>query len=278
MSGDGGPRPKSDLRLRVLSALVLVPVALGLAFVGGLPFTLLVALVCGLIMIEWLAVTGSSYSRYGGRALAVLVALVVAGAAVDPLSALGILVLGCGMTLSAATVRGEMVWSAGGLVYAALPGWSIALLRGTGDDGFLAIALLFLTIWATDSGAYFVGRTLGGPKLAPRISPKKTWSGAIGGTFVAVVAAYVFARVAGLPSAGAVAGVALVLSVVSQGGDLFESFVKRRFGVKDSGHIIPGHGGVMDRLDSLVTAGVAAAAIGWYRGGFADMAGGLLRW
>ncbi len=127
-------------------------------------------------------------------------------------------------------------------------------------------------MWATDIFAYFVGRAVGGPKLAPHISPGKTWSGAIGGTAAAVIAAALVGL--WLPQSSTLLGLlALALSVVSQAGDLFESWVKRRAGVKDSSHLIPGHGGVMDRVDGLVAAAVALYLIGAAAGGIGHPGG-----
>jgi phosphatidate cytidylyltransferase len=137
---------------------------------------------------------------------------------------------------------------------------------------------LFAIVWSTDIVAYFVGRALGGPKLMPRVSPKKTWSGAIGGTVAAIVVAVAIAKAAALTGLFAIAMLAVVLSVFAQGGDLFESFLKRRFDAKDSSHLIPGHGGLMDRLDGFVTASVVAALIGLARGGFEAPGRGLLVW
>ncbi len=152
------------------------------------------------------------------------------------------------------------------------------MLRSDGGDGFLAVIFLFAVVWATDIVAYFVGRAIGGPKLMPNVSPKKTWSGALGGTLAAIVVAVAVAKAAGLTGLFAVAMLAVVLSVFAQAGDLFESFLKRRFGAKDSSHLIPGHGGLMDRLDGFVSASVVAALIGLARGGFEAPGRGLLVW
>ena len=136
------------------------------------------------------------------------------------------------------------------------------MLRSDGEDGFLAVIFLFVVVWTTDIAAYFIGRAAGGPKLLPQVSPNKTWSGAIGGTLAAVVVALALAKTAAFAGLFAIAMLAIVLSVSAQAGDMFESFLKRRFGAKDSGHLIPGHGGLMDRLDGFVTASVVAALIG----------------
>ena len=135
----------------------------------------------------------------------------------------------------------------------------MALLRDSDKPGFLAVLFLFAVVWATDILAYFVGRALGGPKLAPAISPGKTWSGAIGGAVGGVGAGILLAALAGAGLSFAI----FTTAVISQAGDLFESWVKRRKGLKDSGTIIPGHGGVMDRVDGLVAAAFALYLIGW---------------
>jgi phosphatidate cytidylyltransferase len=178
----------------------------------------------------------------------------------------------------AASVAAYVVWMAAGLLYAAVLAFAPAILRGDPVLGFVAIIFLFAVVWGTDVFAYFAGRALGGPKLMPAVSPKKTWSGAIGGAVGAVAAGLIVLKVAGLHIGLAVAAVALLLSVVSQAGDLLESAVKRRFHVKDASHLIPGHGGLMDRLDGFLTAVLAAVMVGLMRGGFAAPAQGLLIW
>jgi phosphatidate cytidylyltransferase len=152
------------------------------------------------------------------------------------------------------------------------------VLRADAEFGLLAIVMLFAVVWSTDILGYFAGRTFGGPKLAPSVSPKKTWSGAIGGTVGAVIATVAVAVYAQLPHVVVLGCLAVGLSAVSQAGDLLESAVKRRFDVKDASQIIPGHGGVMDRLDGFVTAAAVAALIGVLRGGAEAPARGLLVW
>jgi len=152
------------------------------------------------------------------------------------------------------------------------------VLRSDNEDGFLALVFLFVIVWTTDVGAYFVGRAVGGPKLMPQVSPNKTWAGALGGMGAAVIVAVAVAKAVALTNLFAIAMLAVVLSVCAQGGDLFESVLKRRFGAKDSSRLIPGHGGLMDRLDGFVTASVAAVLIGLVRGGFDAPGRGLLVW
>ncbi len=161
---------------------------------------------------------------------------------------------------------------AGGMVLAPV------FLRADDGFGFAVIVLLFAIVWTTDVLGYFAGRAFGGPKLWPAVSPKKTWSGAIAGTIGAVVVALLVAAQFGSFNRIAIITVALLLSVVSQAGDLFESWVKRQFDAKDSSHIIPGHGGVMDRLDGFWAAAVAGCAVGLLRGGFDEPARGVLIW
>ncbi|WP_245884190.1 phosphatidate cytidylyltransferase [Hartmannibacter diazotrophicus] len=270
--------PASNLVQRVLASLVLVPVAVGITYVGGIAFLTLLALLSALVMAEWLGISKPPISNYLRRALPVFCAICVAGLALEPPAAVAGLGLGAAIFAATAATEPRNIWIAAGLVYAGLPAMALAMLRGSGFDGFLAVIFVFVVVWATDSGAYFAGRSLGGPKLAPRISPKKTWSGAIGGALAAILSALAFAYLADLPALPILGLIALGLSVVAQLGDLAESAVKRYFGVKDSGSIIPGHGGVMDRLDGVVPAAVVAAAICIAHGGDGELASRLLRW
>lgn len=148
-----------------------------------------------------------------------------------------------------------------GLFYAGATGLALAAIRGDDQPGLYAMFFIFAVVWATDILAYFVGRALGGPKLAPSISPGKTWSGAIGGAVSAVAAGVLLAHFLFPGTEILAAGLAFVLSACSQSGDLFESFIKRKFGVKDSSRLIPGHGGVMDRVDGLIFACFAASLL-----------------
>jgi phosphatidate cytidylyltransferase len=168
-------------------------------------------------------------------------------------------------------------WTAAGFFYAAAAEIASVLVRLDSAKGFVALILVLLVVWVTDIGGYFAGRGIGGPKLWPRVSPKKTWAGAIGGFVASLVVAGGFA-VLDLGKTGPLLLLGAMLSVVSQLGDLFESAVKRRFGVKDSSHIIPGHGGLLDRLDGFVAAVVMAAIFGFLRGGADGVGRGLMVW
>lgn len=250
----------SELRLRIVSAIVLAIVVLGATWTGGLPFRAVGALIGLLVYYEWSTMTRLPEVDLQGNVFGwVIVAAISANLLMgDDGMSVPILSGGVITALLLTGFRRKSWWLPGGIVYAGLSSISLVAIRGDNQAGLMAMLFIFAVVWATDILAYFVGRAVKGPKLAPRISPGKTWSGAIGGTLSAIVA--------GLALAGAVfsdislwvAGISLILSVASQIGDLFESFIKRRFGVKDSSHLIPGHGGVMDRVDGLVFACFAA--------------------
>jgi phosphatidate cytidylyltransferase len=267
-----------ELALRVCSALVLVPIAIGTAYLGGWPFAVFWGLAAMGVLWEWISLVARSDYRTvlmtGGASLALAVALVATGHLLAAVIVLAISTLGVA-ALAPAKWR---TWIAAGVPYAGALGVAPVVLRSDGEDGFLAVIFLFAIVWTTDVVAYFSGRAIGGPKLMAQVSPKKTWSGAIGGTLAAVIVAFVLAKVMALSGLFAIAMLAVVLSIGTQGGDLFESFLKRRFGAKDSGHLIPGHGGLMDRLDGFIPASVVAALIGLLRGGFEAPGRGLLVW
>lgn len=268
----------SELALRVCSALVLVPLALATAYLGDWPFAVFWGAAALGVLWEWTSLVAGTDRRFvlmtGAASLALALALVVSGL---PLAAIIVLAIG---TLAAASLAPaeRRLWISGGIPYAGALGLAPIVLRSDGEDGFLAVIFLFAVVWTTDIAAYFIGRAAGGPKLAPQVSPNKTWSGAIGGTLAAVVVALALAKTAALAGLFAIAMLAIVLSVSAQAGDVFESFLKRRFGAKDSSHLIPGHGGLMDRLDGFVTASVVAMLIGLARGGFEAPGRGLLVW
>ena len=269
---------RSELTLRILSAAVLAPLALVTAYLGGWPFvTFWTVAACG-IMWEWRKIVAQPDDMFGiaGEftiALAGACVLLGLGASMVPFIGLGAVVVGIG-----ARTNPLRLWAAAGVLYAGSLLFACVLLRENPSDGFVAMIFLFGVVWATDICGYFVGRFVGGPKLWARVSPKKTWSGAVGGALGAIVAALAVARYGDLTNSLAIARLALLLSVVSQAGDLFESAFKRRFGIKDAGHVIPGHGGLMDRLDGFVAAAVVAVVIGITRGGLAAPARGLLVW
>jgi phosphatidate cytidylyltransferase len=271
-------QPSAELALRVGSALVLAPLAIGVAYVGGWPFAVFWGVAALGVLWEWTSLVAGGDRRSVLMAGAASIALALALAGTDHLIA-AIIVLAMGMLASAVLAPAERrVWVACGIPYAGALAVAPVVLRSDAGHGFVAIIVLFAIVWATDILAYFAGRALGGPKLMPRVSPKKTWSGALAGTIAAILVAVAIAQLAGLAGFALVAVVAALLSVVSQAGDLFESALKRRFGAKDSSQLIPGHGGLMDRLDGFVTAAILAAVIGLVRGGFEAPGRGLLVW
>lgn len=262
-SGQGKPPGKSSLGLRILSALVMIPVALLLFYLGGWVLAAVLLIVGILMYHEWLGMTGGEFLVTGSvlaMGLLATLALVVLGRMdVAWLVALATVPA----TAAAAAARGRSApWAAAGALYVIGPLVAILWLRVHHPQGLAFAYWLLAVVWATDTGAYLVGSRLGGPRLAPRISPRKTWSGLFGGMLVAALVAAVLGSVLGLalePLALALLGAAL--AAWSQMGDLTESAVKRRFGVKDSGSIIPGHGGILDRVDGLVFAAPAVALI-----------------
>jgi phosphatidate cytidylyltransferase len=269
---------RSELVLRVVSSAVLAPLAIGLAYVGGWPFWAFWAIAAAAILWEWRKIVADPGPVLKGLGEC-MIAIAAASAVTGRTDVMALFVgLGIVVEVIMATTLHFRIWAAAGVLYAAALALSCVLLRNDVDFGFIAIVFLCAIVWATDIMAYFVGRFVGGPKLWMRVSPKKTWSGAAGGAIGAVAAAIAVARYANLANWVALGGLALVLSVVSQAGDLFESAFKRRFGVKDSSHIIPGHGGFMDRLDGFVAAAAVALMIGIARGGLGAPARGLLAW
>jgi phosphatidate cytidylyltransferase len=269
-----------NLTLRIASAAVLVPVALLFAYVGGWPFLILCALCASGILWEWARlVTDGSDPRILVPGWAALLAALVSTGTNRPGLAIAAVAIGAGFAGMAEATRSSARpgWAGGGVIYAGVAFLGPALLRRDGELGLSAFLFLAVTVWMTDIVAYLVGRGVGGPLLWPPVSPKKTWSGALGGLAGGVVGGTLVAYASGVGGLGA-AIVALGLSVLSQAGDLFESAVKRRFGAKDTGRLIPGHGGLMDRLDSFVVAALAAVVIGILHEGTHAPARGLLVW
>jgi phosphatidate cytidylyltransferase len=229
---------RSNLMLRVFSSLALAPLAVIAAYFGGIFFVVFWIVAASIVLWEWVRL------------------------------------------LIGAKLRGFALidWLAGGVAYAGVLLFAPLILRRDPSLGMVAILFLFAIVWVTDVAAYFAGRAVGGPKLWRAISPKKTWAGAIGGTVAGVAAGILTVRLAGVSITPMLVVLACLLSAVAQGGDLLESAVKRHFGAKDASQLIPGHGGLMDRLDGFMTAAAVAAAVGVIRGGFDAPARGLLVW
>ena len=283
-----GPSDRQNFLRRTASALVLAPLAIGLAFVGGWIFTAACTVTAGLVLWEWSRLVAGVDGECATCALVLgLPALI--GAAVlaqldIPAGAIGVIAAAAAFasqgTLGLAYRRNRhsCLWAAAGILYAAIVAMCPIWLRRDPQMGFAALLFLFATVWATDIFAYFTGRGFGGPLLAPRLSPKKTWSGAVGGLAGGVVAGVLVAYASARTHPAAAGVLALILSIAAQGGDLFESSVKRRFGAKDTSALIPSHGGVMDRVDGFLVAALVAVVIGSLRFGAAASARGLLLW
>ena len=264
-----------DLRDRVVSALVLAPLALAATFLGGPAFALFWLIAGFAVLYEVGSVVRlprlTAYLAIGGLTLSAATGCLLLGL---PLYGLGILILGA---VLCAAVSGQARWGAAGVICGALACLPVIVLRGDTGIGGLAVVFLFAVVWGTDVGAYFTGRTIGGPKLAPRLSPNKTWSGAIGGAAVGTIAGSGLVMAFGFSFSPALVAIGVLISSVSQCGDLTESAFKRAFGVKDTGGLIPGHGGVLDRLDGFMAAALLALLIGLARLAEAP-ASGLLLW
>jgi phosphatidate cytidylyltransferase len=276
----------SNLVLRVASAAVLLPVALGFIYWGGWPFLLLCAAAAAGILMEWTQlVSGAGDTRVLLPGLAALLLAFILVGFGEPGAAAGSIAIGAVLAAGAMAAwprrfpaRNPIGWGASGILYAGIAFLGPAALRLDAKVGLTAVLYLAATVWSTDIFAYCVGRAVGGPLLWPQVSPNKTWAGVVGGLVGGVAAGTLVAYASGIGRLGVVAAIALLLSILAQAGDLFESAVKRRFGAKDSSTLIPGHGGLMDRLDGFLVAAFVALVIGMLHRGAAAPAQGLLVW
>lgn len=262
----------ADLRIRTLSAAVLIPLVLFAVWFGGFVFTGFIFALGIFMAIEWVKIS------FGTNKLQLLIhelaaAAVIMGSVTLSLAAIIILSV---VSWVLQRKDGINYWKVVGVAYVGLPVLALSILRDDVQFGMKAVVWCMVIVWSADVMAYFFGRIIGGPKLVPRISPKKTWAGMVGAIVGAVLASVLFSYFTQLgfwPLAGVAAGFA----VLEQGGDIFESAFKRHFGVKDSGNSIPGHGGVLDRIDGLIAVVVAAVLVGFFHNP-ASPAAGLLRW
>ena len=258
----------SALPQRVASALVLGPLALVAIWLGPPTVDALIVAAAALMGWEWGRLSGLKDGWRGGVLAAfVTAASVVVAAAWSVTAALGLLAATAVLlALVAPAVRGHRLgWLAVGVLYIGLPSVALAWIAADREMGRATLFWLVALVWATDTGAYFAGRTIGGRKLAPAISPGKTWAGLLGGIAAAAAVGVATALWTGASPVVLVL-VSAMLAVVEQAGDLLESAFKRHFKVKDSGHLIPGHGGMLDRLDGLLMAALAVALIVWIGG------------
>ena len=272
--GSSATSRSSDIRPRLFWGAIMAAIALGAAFVGGWIGAVAAALLVAIIGWEWTRMTVSELP---------LATVLVAGPAVAAallaqadLPVVAIAIVAAGAIGAGAFLKSG--WAAAGVVYAAALGISLVALRKDPELGLEALLFVFVVVWASDIAAFWAGRGFGGPKLWPRVSPKKTWSGFAGGVIAGVACGIIVAVLAKLPVNLTLIAIALLLSVASVAGDLFESAVKRRFNRKDASNIIPGHGGLMDRVDGLLFSATAAALIGWLHVGWPGIGRGLLLW
>jgi len=269
----GDAKRWNDLRKRALSAAVLLPAAVACIWLGAVAFTVMIAVAVSILTWEWVHLCGRRLRAMPGVVVPLVVLLAGAFAAADHVRiALAVLLLGFAATwVFAHRMQDGLTQPAKllalGVLYIGVAGIALIELRHDTDAGRANVLFLFLVVWASDIGAYVAGRLFGGPKMAPTISPNKTWSGAMGGLLTAVLVGLGCA-LSFTPDAaiGAVAMVAILLGVASQLGDLLESGIKRHFKVKDTSSLIPGHGGLLDRLDGVVAAAPVAALLSFALG------------
>lgn len=267
--GPPAAEPKrSALGKRVLSAVILVPIVLLLVYLGGWYFTVLVAVAGGLMLFEWLHMLYRPRPVFVYTAAMAMAAAILLWAGGALLASLAAIIVSVALSLAAAAGERSRLWIALGLIWFGVPCGALIWLRQAETGGLAAVLWTLLMIWAADTGAYFAGKTIGGPKLAPKVSPNKTWAGLLGGMLGAAGISVAFALLVDGQALALAAVSAAVLAPWSQVGDLAESAIKRHVGVKDSGALIPGHGGIFDRVDALLFTApvVALMAAFWPKG------------
>ncbi len=270
----------SELGLRILSAAAVIPIVLSLTVMGSIWFQLLVLVLAALLALELVNNVGDERVDII-RILTILLFLGTGTLAIFG-EVVAALMAGGGGAVILAGVSGlrsvkAVIYLAGMILGSSAVAGLIAL-RSDIEFGLIAILWLFAVVWSADTMAYFSGRLIGGPKLAPKVSPNKTWAGFLGGIAGAAVAGLVLTRLVEVGSEIILVGLSAAAAVVAQAGDLLESWAKRQLGVKDSGRLLPGHGGVWDRLDALILVVIFAAVIGIVRGNDQSLAYNLLIW
>jgi phosphatidate cytidylyltransferase len=263
----------SDLGVRSASALILAPLVVEEVWLGGVWFTAFVATLGVLMAWEWVAIAHAHDAKqFSLHAFAVCCAALLV-----PYASVLILILALlSIVIAAQAGTSRLKWKILGIPYVAFPILALALLRRDPEWGVYALVWCISIVWAADILAYFAGRIIGGPKLAPKLSPKKTWAGLGGAVAGAISASLAVSYGLGL-SYFPLALIAAVLAVLEQGGDIFESAFKRAHNVKDSSDLIPGHGGILDRIDGLIAVIIAASLIGYLHNNV-SAAAGLLLW
>lgn len=264
------PLVGSNLALRIVSGIALSAAALGVTYAGPLPFALLVTAFVAVMAWEWGRLVCASGFDAAWLVQVATTGLATGLAATDCLGCASLAVaVGTAAVFLLRRVHlgyAQSWWAATGVYYVGLPAVALVWIRSDAEFGWHAVLFIFVTVWTTDTAAYIFGKMIGGPLLAPRISPKKTWAGFAGGLICAtLLGAGVLIALAGARDWLAVVLLSAAVSLVAQGGDLGESSLKRAFGRKDASGIIPGHGGVLDRVDGLVFAALACAVVALIR-------------
>ncbi len=273
----GATRPKSEVVLRLISALVLAALALGAAIASPWSFLVLIIMSGAIVAWEWgRLVRGGGLDRLAIVEVATIAAVALSITLGRAELAAPAFLIGAGVVVLLSLSSAHLGWSLAGLAYASAPAAALAFLRSDASLGAVAVLYLFAVAWTTDTASYAAGRLIGGPKLAPRISPRKTWSGFIVGALAPALVGGLFGLALTDSSAWRLALVSVALALACQAGDLLESAVKRHFGAKDMSQLIPGHGGLLDRIDGLLIAAVLASLIALRDP--ASPARGLLMW
>jgi phosphatidate cytidylyltransferase len=274
------PSKWRDLGVRVAAAAILIPLVVLVVWLGSYWFEAIVALLALLMAREWvkLALRGDTIQLALHLAAALAAPLLVTRA--EPYVGLAVVAGLWATSVIRQHLQGRehSLWSIAGVPYVALPAMAFVLLRTSDQFGFIAVSWVLVVVWSADTAAYFAGRVFGGPRLWPRISPKKTWAGMAGAIVGGALASLLTAEFFGVHAAMPMLMVGGALGAIEQGGDLFESALKRHAGVKDSSRLIPGHGGMLDRVDGLVAAVFCAVLLGIARAGLNDPARGLFVW
>lgn len=268
------PAPRfADLKLRIVTAVLASAIGFVMLWLGGVWTMVLAALVCGALIWEYRTITLAADPDNDRTEVPILMGAVIGGVIISHFYGYPVGLRWLLWSLVAAALadfafgrRRAMGWGVLGGAYIGLAGIGLLYLRGLEPLGFATALWVIVVVAAADIGGYFAGRLIGGPKLWPRVSPKKTWAGAIGGVAFALIAGAIVALAVDEAVILAVCVISALIAVISQAGDLAESALKRHFGVKDSGRLLPGHGGAMDRFDGLMAAVLAAAAAAMLHG------------
>jgi phosphatidate cytidylyltransferase len=280
------PAGLTNLQKRTLSAAVLLPLVIAAIVLGHPYFTIVVAVFA--VAMAWEFTSVAAHERVGGQTspvplpsirgwrllaaisiVTVLLAVITTGFGLPDVPIWEIVVVGIVATGAAALVvsRAKALWFTVGVVYVAAPAAALVAIRSDPAHGMASLVWIIALVVAADTGGYLVGRTVGGPKLAPRISPNKTWSGLGGAVAGAALVGLLTAFILNHTNVLMLTLISAVIGLLEQGGDLVESAFKRHFGVKDTSQIIPGHGGVLDRVDGLLAVAVAVLVINLWAGG-----------